>query len=156
SPDITIHYSEDPLPRGAAGCIKDCESWLSGQRFLAVHGASLFIDVDFNALLAEHDLSKATVTIAATLDGDGRAGVVGLRPTGISVCEPNILSHIKKVGYQDMKEQLIPRLIQAGLKVRAVPIRGRVISIRNEEYYLNAMVEVLEGAAAHPTLTTHL
>jgi len=85
------------------------------------------------------------MTVAATSDDDESSRLsLSLRPTGIYVCDPVILEHIKKRGYQDMKEQLIPRLIQAGLKVRAVPIRGRVIHIRNEECYLNAMVEILD------------
>src|SRR5882762_890849 len=39
SPDVTIHYNEDCLPRGAAGCIKDCEEWLGDETFIVVHGA---------------------------------------------------------------------------------------------------------------------
>src|SRR5262249_21522500 len=63
SPDITIRYSEDSLPRGAAGCIKDCEDWLGNESFVVVHGASLLINVDFEQLLAEHGESGAAVTI---------------------------------------------------------------------------------------------
>jgi NDP-sugar pyrophosphorylase family protein len=55
-----------------------------------------------------------------------------------------------------MKEQLIPRLVQAGLKVRAVPLRGRVIPIRNEECYINAMVSLLEDVDNRDGFTSHL
>ena len=49
SPDVTIHYNEDCLPRGAAGCIKDCEDWLGDETFIVVHGACLLLNVDFKS-----------------------------------------------------------------------------------------------------------
>src|SRR4051812_44165456 len=59
APGITIHYSEDPLPRGAAGCIKDCQAWLGNETFLVINGASLLLDVDFSHLVEEHKRSGA-------------------------------------------------------------------------------------------------
>ena len=41
TPDVTIHYSEDTMPRGAAGCIKDCEEWLGNQTFLQNYGQTV-------------------------------------------------------------------------------------------------------------------
>jgi NDP-sugar pyrophosphorylase family protein len=157
-PGISIYYSEDSFPRGAAGCIKDCEEWLGNETFVVVHGAGLLIDVDFDHLIAEHRSSGAAVTVAAEADDDDSEirPSMSLKPTGIYVCEPSILAHIKKRGYQDMKEQLIPKLIQAGLKVRAVPMQGRVISIRNEECYLNAMVEIMDDERLRRQFTQHL
>jgi NDP-sugar pyrophosphorylase family protein len=164
SPDVTVHYSEDPLPRGAAGCLKDCEQWLGSETFVVVPGASLLVGVSLADLIAQHRASGAALTVGAEPDADGDAGFdaptsgrhLALKPTGIYVCEPVVLEHIKTRGYQDMKEQLIPKLVQAGLKVRAVAIRGRVIAVRNEECYLNAMVEVMEDAEARQAFTGHL
>jgi len=145
TPDVTIHYNEDCLPRGAAGCVKDCEDWLGNETFIVVHGACLLLNVDFEHLIEEHHRSGAALTVAASGDDDELSRLsLSMRPTGIYVCEPAILQYIKKRGYQDMKEQLIPRLIENGLKVRAVPVRGRVIHIRNEECYLNALVEIFD------------
>src|SRR4051812_18279418 len=155
SPDVTIHYNEDCLPRGAAGCIKDCEEWLGNETFIVVHGACLLLNVDFTHLVAEHKQSGATMTVAATSDDD-ESSRLALKPTGIYICEPEILKHIKKRGYQDMKEQLIPRLVESGLKVRAVPIHGRVIHIRNEECYLNAMVEIMDDAGLREQFMSRL
>jgi mannose-1-phosphate guanylyltransferase len=67
-----------------------------------------------------------------------------------------VLRHIKSRGYQDMKEQLIPALIACGLKVQATPIRGRIIPIRNEEAYLNAMVDVLDDVDDREAICGHL
>src|SRR5687767_8738170 len=105
APDISIHYSEDHLPRGAAGCIKDCEEWLGNETFLVVNGASLLVGVDFKHLIEAHRKSGAAVTVAAAADGEaGDANVAfALKPAGLYVCEPEVLQHIKGRGYQDIK-----------------------------------------------------
>jgi len=158
SPDITIHYSEDSMPRGAAGCIKDCEEWLGNETFVVVHGASLLLDVDFDQLIAEHKKNKAVLTVAATSDGSTNDldKLLQLKPAGLYICEPAVLPYIKTKGYQDMKEQLIPRLTESGLKVQAVPITGRIIAVRNEEWYLNAMVDVMNDPRARKDFVDHL
>ncbi|MGE5611888.1 MAG: sugar phosphate nucleotidyltransferase, partial [Bacillota bacterium] len=143
APGITVHYSEDALPRGAAGCIKDCQRWLGTGTFVVAHGTGLMLDVDLGHLLAEHRRRGAVLTIAAASDAFSKSV---LKPAGIYVCESDILAYIRERGYQDMKEQLISRLVQQGLEIHAVPLRGRVIPIRNEESYLNAMIEYMENA----------
>lgn len=156
SPDIAIHYSEDSMPRGTAGCIKDCEEWLGAQRFVVVHGASLLLDVDFDHLLAEHQRSGATITLAATADNCNDVDRLRLKPAGLYICESEVFAHIKTRGYQDIKEQLIPKLTENGLKVQAVPISGKVIPIRNEEAYLNAMVLLMNEPQYRRPFVEHL
>jgi len=157
---IDVRYSEDCLPRGAAGCIKDCQKYLGNETFIVAPGASLLINIDFDHLLAEHRRSGAVITVGAAADPgdsviDGNL-TLSLKPTGLYVCEPEVFEHIRTRGYQDMKEQLIPRLVQAGLKVRAVPLRGRVIPVRNEECYINAMVALMEDVDNREAFTRHL
>ena len=157
---VNIQYSEDCLPRGAAGCIKDCQKQIGEETFVVAPGASLLMNIDFEHLLAEHRRSGAVVTVGAAADPgdsiiDGTLSL-SLKPTGLYVCEPEVFEHIRTRGYQDMKEQLIPRLVQAGLKVWAVPLRGRVVPIRNEECYINAMVSLLEDVDNRDTFTSHL
>lgn len=157
APDITIHYSEDAMPRGAAGCIKDCEAWLGNERFLVVQGTCLYLGIDWAHLLEEHRKSGACVTVAATTDAcDDLDRQLKLKPAGVYVCEPSVFPFIKTKGYQDMKEQLIPKLTEKGLKVQAVPLSGKVLSIRNEESYLNSMVALLNDPACRKGLVEHL
>ncbi len=159
TPDISIHYSEDSMPRGAAGCIKDCQDWLGNQTFIVVQGASLLLDVDFDHLIAEHRKNGATLTVAATADTDHSGDLqrlLQLKPAGLYICEPDVFHYIKTKGYQDMKEQLIPRLTASGLKVQAVPISGKIIAIRNEEWYLNAMVDLLNDPQHRKSFVDHL
>src|SRR4051812_37648216 len=35
-PWTTLHYSEDPLPRGPAGCLRDLQEWLGAETFIAI------------------------------------------------------------------------------------------------------------------------
>ncbi len=159
TPDITIHYSEDSMPRGAAGCIKDCQDWLGNDTFIVVQGASLLLDVDFEHLISEHRKNGATLTIAATADANAAGDLqrlLQLKPAGLYICEPDVFHYIKTKGYQDMKEQLIPRLTESGLKVQAVPISGKIIAIRNEEWYLNAMVNLLNDPQHRKSFVDHL
>src|SRR2546423_6412593 len=59
TPDVTIHYSEDTMPRGAAGCIKDCEEWLGGASLLVCAGTSLYLGGAFAHPLGEQKKSGA-------------------------------------------------------------------------------------------------
>jgi len=158
TPDVTIHYSEDTMPRGAAGCIKDCEAWIGEERFLVCQGTSLYLGVDFAHLLEEHKKSGAAVTVAATVEpgSNDLDRQMQLKPAGLYVCEPSVFPFIKTKGYQDMKEQLIPKLTEKGLKVQAVPLTGKVLSVRNEEWYLNAMVDLLNDPTYRKGFVEHL
>ncbi len=157
TPDVTIHYSEDTMPRGAAGCIKDCEEWLGNERFLVCQGTTLYLGVDFAHLLEEHKKSGAALTVAATVENSNDLDrQMQLKPAGLYVCEPSVFPFIKEKGYQDMKEQLIPRLTEKGLKVQAIPLTGKVLSIRNEEWYLNAMVALLNDPTQRKAFVDHL
>jgi mannose-1-phosphate guanylyltransferase len=157
TPDVTIHYSEDTMPRGAAGCIKDCEEWLGTQTFLVCQGTSLYLGVDFEHLLDEHKRNGNAVTVAATTENSNDLDrQMQLKPAGLYVCEPSVFPFIKDKGYQDMKEQLIPKLTEKGLKVQAVPLTGKVLSVRNEEWYLNAMVDLLNDPTHRKGFVEHL
>ena len=100
---------------------------------------------------------RAAVTVAATVENSNDLDQqMQLKPAGLYVCEPSVFPFIKDKGYQDMKEQLIPRLTEKGLKVQAVPLTGKVLSIRNEEWYLNAMVALLNDPAHRKEFVEHL
>src|SRR5256885_5834537 len=71
SPDVTIHYNEDCLPRGAAGCIKDCEEWLGKGKVIVLHGARLLVKLGFTPPVAGHKQNGADMNGSATGD-DGK------------------------------------------------------------------------------------
>src|SRR5256885_8479687 len=92
TPDVTIHYSEDTMPRGAAGCIKDCEEWLGSQTFLVCQGTRLYLGVDLPHLLEEHRKNGNAGTLAAPPENANHLDRhMQLQAAGLHVREPPVL-----------------------------------------------------------------
>src|SRR4051812_26490288 len=64
TPWLDLHYSEDPLPRGPAGCLKDLEEWLGHETFIAIQATASY-DFDLAAMIEQHKNTGAAVTIGA-------------------------------------------------------------------------------------------
>lgn len=139
-----VEFSEDAIPRGPAGCLKDLESWLAGDTACVLQGAAWY-DFDLERMAKEHRESGAVITVAAV----ARHGVV--EPAGVFMIEPAALAYIQTVGYQDIKEQLLPRVIQAGLRVQCHVVSGKVQLIHGTENYLQALNMAL--SALRPEVT---
>lgn len=132
-----LHYSEDRFPRGPAGCLKDLEGWLGGEAFLVIQ-ATGFYDFDLQAMMCQHVDSGAAITVGATVASN--AGYDRhLQPAGVYVMDAGVLGLINAVGYQDIKEQLLPKAIAGGMAVRCHTITGRVELIHGLEHYLEAL-----------------
>lgn len=127
-----VEFSEDAIPRGPAGCLKDLEPWIAGETACVLQGAAWY-NFDLARMAKEHHDSGAVITVAAV----ARNGVV--EPAGVFMIEPSALAYIQKVGYQDIKEQLLPRVIQAGLRVQCHVVSGKVQLIHGTENYLQAL-----------------
>lgn len=127
-----VEFSEDAIPRGPAGCLKDLESWLAGETACVMQGAAWY-DFDLNKMAQEHKASGAVITVAAVM----RNGVV--EPAGIFLIEPAALEFIQSVGYQDIKEQLLPKVIDAGMHVKCHVVSGKVQLIHGTENYIQAL-----------------
>jgi NDP-sugar pyrophosphorylase family protein len=127
-------FVQDPLPRGPAGCLKDNQAFVCGETFLVANAACLF-DEPVASLVERHAHQRNHLTVFC-LPHSGAPG-------GIYVCEPAILDHIPAVGYCDIKEQLIPRLIDRGLQVGALPLRGPGVEVLNVKTYLHLHHHVL-------------
>jgi len=139
---VALHYSEDQMPRGPAGCVKDATDFLAGADVLVLEGG-LIPDIDFIKLIAEHRRSNALVTVAVdnsvSTDGwhSGRWNSgFGPQPVGVYVFGPRVADYISPVGYQDIKEGLLPRLYDAGEKVVVATVDGEVPRVMGPESYL--------------------
>ena len=60
--------------------------------------------------------------------------------------EPGTLELISPVGYQDFKEQFVPKVIGAGMRVHCHRVRGEARLIHSVEHYLEAMGDAIERA----------
>lgn len=129
-----LSFVRDTLPRGPAGCIKDHEAFVAGAAF-AVVNAACWIEDRIDTLVQRHRRQCNRLTVFYT---------PGQRvPCGIYICEPDILEHIPSAGCFDIKAQLIPRLLERGLRVGALPMHGGTTEIINAQSYLELHHRVL-------------
>jgi len=113
---VAIEYYEDRSPRGAAGCARDVALRSDGQSFLISDGTVVPM-VDRDRLLAFHLDSGAALTVVVHRDEHDKDGPAPLSPAGIYVAQRSVFDFVSGSGFQDIKENLIPRLHQAGLPV---------------------------------------
>jgi mannose-1-phosphate guanylyltransferase/phosphomannomutase len=143
SPWLGLHYSEDPLPRGPAGCLRDLQDWLGDETFVCIQATAAY-DFDLAAMLEEHKRTGAAITVGARPCPDDPEV---LEPAGVYLVEPKALSLIQPVGYQDFKEQFLPKVIAAGMTVHCHTLKGSVTLIHSAGHYLSAIREAILRAA---------
>lgn len=138
-----VGFLEDGLPVGPAGCLKACEPRLTGATILVVNGSTWFED-DPDWMLDRHRQAGNALTVFCKPDR-GLAGSRSalLSPAGIYLCEPTVLDCIGPNGYRDIKEELIPALQRAGLRVGAVPLSKPSREVVDWPSYLSVVDRVL-------------
>jgi NDP-sugar pyrophosphorylase family protein len=143
TPWMNLHYSEDRLPRGPAGCLKDLQDWLGDETFVAVQGTAHY-DFDLRAMAEEHRKSGAAITVGARICSDDPDL---LEPVGVYLVEPKTLHLIQSVGFQDFKEQFLPKVIAAGMTVRCHTLQGKATLIHSPSHYLAAIRDAILRSA---------
>jgi len=140
----TVGFFKDGLPIGPAGCLKACASRLTGRTILIV-GASAWFEDDPEWMYEEHRASRNALTMFCKPVRPTRTkgGATFMQPTGIYYCEPSVLEFIGSRGYRDIKEQLIPALQRAGLRVGAVPLPGRAYEVTDWSSYMSVVDRIL-------------
>ena len=80
------------------------------------------------------------------------------RFAGVLALKPKTLAVVPDRGYQDFKEQSIPKMLEAGNSLSAVPIIPRAIRVRTLETWLAAIRSVATGEDSPPAHVagTHL
>lgn len=141
-----IHYYEDRLPRGTAGCLKDCACRFDGDTFL-VAGGAVWLEDDPAHIVAEHRRqgNALTVCCSGTRDAVQFGRHRALPPAGVYCCERSALEHVRDAGFQDIKEQLIPALREAGERVGVVVLSERTREVRTWSAYLSVLARSLEA-----------
>lgn len=134
-----ITYYEDVMPRGPAGCIKDAAVGSQADVFVAVEGA-VIPEINLRSLIDAHLESEAALTLvvsSARAKPDVRHDPG--EPMGIYVFSPDSLAGVSPVGYQDVKEGLIPQLHRRGRRVLTyrVPTES-VVRVTGAASYLAA------------------
>jgi len=153
--DLDIAYYQDATPRGAAGCVRDAGARTSADTLVVVDGTAI-PTADLAEILEAHRSSGAAVTAVVQRE----CSTVGPpSPAGVYVFERRVLEHVPATGFQDIKENLIPRLRHAQERVLAYESDGCCPHVFDAQTYLAVSQWVLqrllrEGGPAmlvHPT-----
>ncbi|UCE58149.1 MAG: exosortase [Phycisphaerales bacterium] len=134
----------DSIPRGTAGCIKACETRFQGDAIF-VTGASVWLDDDLPWMLEQHRKQGNALTVFCTRHSvrTESGAETQLMPIGVYCCDPCVLGLIPPQGYQDLKEQLVPTLRQAGLRVGAVTLPGNTCEVSSWPGYIQVLSQSL-------------
>lgn len=123
--------------RGAAGLLRD----------MTEH-----VETDGTILVVEAaGLPPRTLAPIAAAMGGPDAGIVGVcgddQPAGVYAFTRHAIEQIPRVGYYDLKEQLLPNLYGEGeATVRAAVLGERVLKIHDRAAYLDAVAVTLAAS----------
>lgn len=152
--EASLAYRGDQLPRGPAGSLLDAASQLDADTLVVVEG-TLIPTLSLRDLLETHRRSGAMMTVVATMRGHHAA------PAGIYVLERSALTHVRTTGFQDLKETLLPRLHEAGVRVlpyapaEAIPRVGNVDSYMSTNAWMVEQLAAAGCAGAHGGSSVH-
>lgn len=141
SSQLEIHVLVDRSPRGSAGCARDAAELLAADHYFVVEG-SVVPRVDLNALIADHLERRAAASIVVT-SGGAAAGEYAREPVGIHVVSREALMRTPAIGYQDLKETVLPRMRQAGSRVVVYETAELCPRVHDLDSYLLAQDVVL-------------
>jgi hypothetical protein len=114
SPHVIIEQEPRPL-RGPAGLLRDlCQDYGSNDHVLVAESARL-LACSLRSMLNDHARHDADITVAANPDRS---------PAGVYLVRCGVLDLVPDRGFVDLKEQWLPRAVEAGLSVRAHEIEA--------------------------------
>lgn len=141
---LKLTFLEEELPLGTAGCIryavehgleplghKECQ--------LLVFQGSMVSPPKIDPLLEMHEKKEAILTVGLNPAKSGSA--LGSEAAGVYMCDPEVLKFIPEDGFCDIKETLIPALLQADKTIEAITFLNSVGNFREKSGYLAAMTE---------------
>ncbi len=143
---LRVHYYEDTMPRGPAGCVHDATLFDAADVFVVVEGC-VIPELDLGRLLETHAQSGAALTVVVQ-PGERGEEAGGLRPAGVYVFSRAALSQVSRTGYQDIKELLIPRLHKQGLRVAMYVSERACLQVTDAATYVSANEALIASVAA--------
>ena len=145
---MRVEFRDETLPVGTAGAIRDAARGDKESLFF-IFPAAIVCPPKIEVLLSAHRRGESDLTVMFN-PGCGSDQAVG-DPCGIYVCNGNVLEHIPKAGYFDIKEGLIPKMLRAGKTVHAAVLPNHAGNFRDWREYLNAIGDCLQKGALPET-----
>ncbi|MGD9724968.1 MAG: sugar transferase [Nitrospiraceae bacterium] len=172
--DMNLLWKTYTVYRGTAGSLQAIEQFLDVPCFLGIDANVYMRDLDLHKVLGSHQGQRSAMTFVAQrhrkagedlenieVDEEGQVSRVsilhasknrraGLKPCGIYLFNRDILSHVPRDEYFDVKEQLVPLLRHKGVSVRAHVIEDGVRTIDGPEDFLGLNREILLANGQNP------
>lgn len=168
--DVVIRYAVEDRPAGTGGALHQLAGLLANEPFI-VMGCNVLFNFNLRDLVKQHIRSHADATVLvsklpAVYDwgrsevvevsengrmarinrGDGVIQSSRFFPLGIYCFQPSVFQHYRTgESFLDIKEQLLPRLLEAGLKVNAQQLTGEWQDLFNLSDYMKLNEGVLSG-----------
>lgn len=115
---------------GPAGALGDATADLPEDAHIVVHDAGAFPACEIGPAIAQHFATGADATVGVNPDSSA---------AGFYLFRCGLLRDVSRVGFTDLKEQLINRLVQRGTSVRAARLSGRgFLPLRTRRDFLTA------------------
>jgi NDP-sugar pyrophosphorylase family protein len=146
---LGLDFYEDIVPRGPAGCARDAALASSADAFVVIDG-SVIPTVALADVLDTHGQAGALATVLVQQQQPGPGDNCLSRPAGIYIFERRALEAVPARGFQDIKENLIPRLYRADEHVAAHVVATRSARVLNTTTYLDANGWAVARLLAHP------
>jgi NDP-sugar pyrophosphorylase family protein len=106
---------------------------------------SVFPRLPLRSLIEHHQRHAAAMTLAIQHEnGDRDRNYRTGTPLGMAMLSSDSLNGVPRVGYQDLKEGLIPRLVDAGATALTLPVERAYPRVRDLETYLQGQSLLLE------------
>ena len=148
---LELKFLNEPLPVGTAGCIRDAADEKEDE-LLLILPAGLVNPPEIDFLIRAHREGGTEMTVY--LNPSLTNGESGGQISGIYVCSPNIIRHIPKGGYCDIKEGMIPVILRSGNTIHAATLPKHAGNFRNRQEYLYAIAHYIQEAReVQPDLT---
>lgn len=165
---VTLTYHTDEAPRGPAGCLALFEDFIGNDPFLVINGNVYLGSVDLGRLIKFHDTHAAAATLGMyegpsapthvenviTSPGGQIQSFHILHPSrdrrrprrfaGIYFFDSRVLAFVRRDGYMDLKEQLIPAIHQAGYGIFEHRLEGFHAYVGNPDDYYHAHMTALQ------------
>ena len=131
--EVTL-LTED-LTSGTAGCLRDAVGSDPGDLVMLFSG-SMASPPSIESMIEAHLSGGSELTMVFN---PGRpTGALHGSPAEIYLCKPEVLRHVPRGGYSDIKEGLIPAVLSAGGTVRPLVLPKDVGNFHDQKGYLKA------------------
>jgi lipopolysaccharide/colanic/teichoic acid biosynthesis glycosyltransferase/dTDP-glucose pyrophosphorylase len=168
--EVVIRYAVEDRPSGTAGALGQIASLLADEPFI-VMGCNVLFNCNLRDFVKQHirthaeasvlvsklpaiyDSARSEVVevseqggIARIHRNDGVIQASRFFPVGVYCFQPSVFDFYRKgESFLDIKEQLLPRLLEAGQKVNAQQLPGEWQYLFNLEDYMKINEGVLSG-----------